>query len=213
MFRTAVLSVAAQERDAWFDLVLGLGELPPDGPDLPRGCVPYLPCSVDALVRLVDEAPVQECDVFVDVGSGVGRAAAFVHLLTGAVAIGIEVQRDLVRASRATSTRVPGVWTIEGDAQKVAGFSTIGSVFFLYCPFSGPRLASLLDTLEPIARARMLRIGCVDVTLPPRSWLTLAPTSSADLAIYRTTLHDDARAGDDTGARSAPREEPPTLEF
>src|SRR5690348_7895460 len=88
-FRVALLSVPPTERDAWLDLVLGLGELPADGPELPRDCVPYLPCSVDTLLRMVEQAPVRASDVFVDVGSGVGRAAALVHLLTGAAAIGL----------------------------------------------------------------------------------------------------------------------------
>src|SRR5215468_8063758 len=56
-FRAALLSVPPTERDAWLDLVFGLGELPDDGPELPRDCDPYLPCSVDALLRMVEQAP------------------------------------------------------------------------------------------------------------------------------------------------------------
>jgi hypothetical protein len=68
---------------------------------------------------------------------------------------------------------------------------TTGSVFFLYCPFSGERLIRVLADLECIARTRMLRIGCVDLPLPARPWLTLDPRPSGDLAIHRTTLHDN----------------------
>ena len=93
-------------RDAWVDLALGLEAIAEDGPDLPRGCVPYLPCSVDALLRLIEHAPVGAGDVFVDVGSGLGRAAALVHLLTGAPAIGVEVQPAHVAASRALAMRL-----------------------------------------------------------------------------------------------------------
>lgn len=191
-FRAALLSVPPVERDAWVDLVLGLGELPDDGPELPRECVPYLPCSVDALLRMVDQAPVRASDVFVDVGSGLGRAAALVHLLTGAAAIGLEIQPGLVQAARDLATRLlaPRVSCVEGDAAKLAGFITIGSVFFLYCPFSGERLAKVVADLEPIARTRMIRVCCVDLRLPPCSWLTLDPQLSGDLAIYRSTLHD-----------------------
>jgi SAM-dependent methyltransferase len=197
MFRASLSSVAPLSRDAWLDLVLGLPEVPDDGPELPRECVPYLPCPVDALLRMVDQAPVRCSDVFVDIGSGVGRAAALVHLLTGASVIGLEIQRHLVQRARdlATRLRASCISTIEGDATKLAGHVTIGSVFFLYCPFSGDRLAKVLADLEPIARTRMLRVCCVDVPLPPRPWLTLEPQLSADLAIYRTTLHDEAFTG------------------
>ena len=164
--------------------------MPDDGPALPSGCVPYLPCPVDALLRLVEHAPVNASDVFVDVGSGVGRAAALVHLLTGARAMGLEVQPPLVAAARALAARLrlPDVTFVEGDAPELAAALAGGSVFLLYCPFSGDRLEKLLSRLEPIARARTLRVCCVDLPLPPRDWLTPTsmPSQSADLTIYRS---------------------------
>jgi SAM-dependent methyltransferase len=190
-FRGALLSVPRAARDAWLDLVLGLHDLPDDGPDLPRGCVPYFPCSVDALLRMVDQAGVRASDVFVDVGSGLGRAAAFVHLITGAGVIGIEIQSGLVVAARDLAARllVPRVSYIEGDAMELTGFMTTGSVFFLYCPFSGERLAKVMTDLESIARTRTVRVCCVDLPLPPCAWLSPEPRLSGDLAIYRSGAH------------------------
>jgi SAM-dependent methyltransferase len=189
-FRAVLLSVPPNERDAWLDRVLGLRDVQDDGPELPRGCVPYLPCSVDALLRVVEQARVRASDVFVDVGSGPGRAGAFVHLLTGAGVIGIEVQPSLVRAARDLATRlgVSRVSYIEGDAARLTGLITIGSVFFLYCPFGGDRLAKVLADLESIARTRMIRVCCLDLPLPPCPWLTLEPPLSGDLSIYRSTV-------------------------
>jgi SAM-dependent methyltransferase len=193
-FRAALLRVPPTERDAWLDLVLGLGELPDDGPELPRDCVPYLPCPVDALLRMVEQATVRPSDVFVDVGAGLGRAAAAVHLLTGAPAIGLEVQPALVHAARDLATRLllSRISFVEGEAANLAGLVTLGSVFFLYCPFSGDRLARVLASLELIARTRMIRVCCVDLPLPPCAWLTLEPQLSGDLAIHRSTLHEEA---------------------
>lgn len=190
LVRAALTSVPPVDRDAWLDLVLGLDSIPADGPGLPRGCVPYLPCPVDALTRMVEHAAVRASDVFVDVGSGVGRAAAFVHLLTGATAIGIEIQPALVRASRDLAARLSGssFSPIEGDAAQLAGSIAAASVFFLYCPFSGDRLETLLNDIEPIARTRPLRVCSVDLPLPARPWLTLVSPPSGDLAVYRSTL-------------------------
>jgi SAM-dependent methyltransferase len=190
LFRAALLDVPAGDRDAWVDLVLGLDELPGDGPALPPGCVPYLPCSVDVLLRVIDEAPVRSSDVFVDVGAGPGRAITLVHLLTGAGALGVEIQPELARAARDLAARLglSGVRCIESDAATGAGFMVAGSVFFLYCPFSGARLAKVLDDLEAIARARPLRVCCVQLPLPPRPWLSLDPGRRGELEIYRSTL-------------------------
>jgi len=187
-FRAALLGVPVGERDAWVDLVLGLDGVAADGPALPAGGVPYLPCSVEVLLRVVDEAPVRSTDVFVDVGAGPGRAIALVHLLTGAGAVGIEVQPELVRAAHSLTARLglDRVSCIEGDAAAVAGFLVTGSVFFFYCPFSGARLAKVVDDLEPIARTRPLRICCVDLPLPPRPWLTRQPGRGGELEIFRS---------------------------
>jgi SAM-dependent methyltransferase len=192
VFRAALLGVPSTERDAWVDCVLGLDSVPEDGPALPQGCVPYLPCPVDALLRMVEHAGVRESDVFVDVGSGVGRVAALVHLLTGAEAVGIEIQPALVLAARELQARLNAerLSLIEGDAARLTGSIVTGSVFFLYCPFSGERLAQVLDALESIAHKRPIRVCCVDLPLPPRPWLTLAAPPSGDLTVYRSTLLD-----------------------
>lgn len=188
-FRSALLGVPPLERDAWLNQVFGLEALPDDGPELPKGCAPYLPCSVNALLRVVESAGIQASDVFVDVGAGLGRAAALVHLLTGASAIGLEIQPGLVLAARELTRRLnlSHVSFVEGDATSLAGHMVIGSVFFLYCPFSGERLAKVMADLEPIARTREILVCTVDLPLPPCPWLTLASAPSEDVAVYRST--------------------------
>jgi hypothetical protein len=187
VFRAALLDVPPDARDAWFDRVLGLGTPPDDGPELPRGCVPYVPCSVDALIEVVDSAEVGPTDVFVDVGSGVGRAVALVHLLTGAAVIGIEIQSELVQAARdiarVVSSKISNVY---GDAVELTGRIAIGSVFFLYCPFGGERLRQVLIDLEAIAQTRPIRVCCVDLPLPACAWLATDPGASGSVTVHRS---------------------------
>lgn len=186
-FREALTSVPPSERDRWLDRVFGLEEIPDDGPDLPAGCVPYLPCSVDTLLRVADLAQVRPTDVFVDVGSGLGRAAGLMHFATGAGAIGIEIQSGLVSRARELASRLnaPRVCVIEGDATQLTRYVMIGSVFFLYCPFSGERLERVVDDLESIARTRRIRVCTVGMNLPSRPWLT-AVTAADELTVYRS---------------------------
>jgi SAM-dependent methyltransferase len=186
-FRAALLAVSPDARDAWLDHVLGLGAPADDGPELPRGCVPYLPCDVDALIEIVDRADVGPTDVFVDVGSGVGRAIALVHLLTDAAVIGIEIQAGLVQAARALARMSSKISNVHGDAVELTGRITIGSVFFLYCPFSGERLQQVLTDLEAIAQTKPIRVCCVDLPLPPCAWLAAEPARSGRVTVYRST--------------------------
>lgn len=186
-FRAALSSIPEHERAGWLDHVFALDPLPADDPKLPRGCVPYLPSPVESLLRLVELAPVHANDLFVDIGSGLGRAAALIHLLTGAAAIGIEIQPALAHAARALAARLnaPRLSVIEGDAAELIDQVSDGTVFFLYCPFSGARLERLLDSLEPVARAHPVRLGALDQPLPARPWLEpFAHTNN--LTLYRS---------------------------
>jgi len=186
--RAALAYVAPRERDGWVDRALGLGAPPDDGPALPTGGVPYLPSPVDALLRLTEHAPVRASDVFVDVGAGAGRAAALIHLLTGASVVGLEVQPALVTAARELAARLglPRVSFVEGDAPRLTAALATGSVFFLYCPFSGERLAQLLANLEVVARTREIRVCCLDLPLPSCRWLKAEPPRWLDLTLYRS---------------------------
>lgn len=187
-FRSALTGVAPRDRDAWVDCVLGLEELPEDGPALPRGCTPYLPCAVDTLLAALDCAEVSASDVFVDVGAGLGRAAVTAHLLTGASAIGLEIQPQLVRAAAEVTNAVntSRVSIVLGDAAELARSLMLGSVFFLYCPFSGDRLERVLRALEAIAETRQIRVCCVDLPLPHCDWLVPMAPPQGPLVVYRS---------------------------
>jgi precorrin-6B methylase 2 len=185
--RTALEALGSGERESWLDAVLGVDPFVPDESDLPRNCVPYLPCPVDVLLRMVDQAQITSRDVFVDIGSGVGRAAGVVHFLTGAAVVGLEVQRALVSRAHAMAAalNLERCATVEGDAAELVKFVQVGTVFFLYCPFSGARLERVLDHIEDIARTRAVRVCCVQLPALNRSWLE--PVSSEEeLSIYQS---------------------------
>ena len=187
VFRAALARVAAQDRDAWLDWLWDVDELPEDDPRLPSGCVPYLPCPAATVLEALHDAAVTADDVFVDVGAGLGRVAALTHLLTAAGCIGLEIQPGLVQAARGRAAwlGLHRVTFVEGDAADLVPFMTVGTVFFLYCPFGGARLERVLDGLEAIARTRPIRICCVGMPPLERPWLATVSTS-ADLAVYRS---------------------------
>jgi SAM-dependent methyltransferase len=190
-FRAALDQVEPRDRDTWFDLVWDSDELPEDDPRLPPGCVPYLPCGVATVLEAMRAAEVTGEDVFVDVGAGLGRVVALVHLLTGAGCIGLEIQPALVAAARAraTSLDLDRLRFIEGDAADRMRCVTAGTVFFLYCPFGGSRLQRLLGDLESLARTRPIRICCVGMAPLGGSWLSTIASDSADLTVYRSRPH------------------------
>lgn len=187
-FRRTMSQVVAEDRDAWLDVVWDLDELPKDDARLPSGCVPYLPCPVDTILEAVDSARTTAADVFVDIGAGMGRAAALAHLLTGARTIGLELQPALVKAARerAQTLGLDAMTFIEGDAIDTIQRATSGSVFFMYCPFGRTRIGPVLDALATVAQRREIHICCVGMASLSAAWLRPLPTMAPDLAVYRS---------------------------
>jgi protein-L-isoaspartate O-methyltransferase len=186
-FRDALARVAHEQHDAWVDEQLGLSGLGEDGPGLPRGCVPYLPTSVATVLRVISAAGIQADDTFVDIGSGIGRVTALVHLLTGATAVGLEIQPQLVHEARQLAVRLGAarMSVVEGDAAELVAQLPAGNVFYLYAPFSGARLERVLDALDTIGRIRPIRVCTLHLPLPERP--SLIPVSlDPDLGVYRS---------------------------
>lgn len=77
---------------------------------------------------------------------------------------------------------------LQGDAAELVRFITTGTVFFLYCPFGGARLERFLDGLEDVARARPIRICCVDMAPLDSPWLAPVASTSSRVSIYRSTF-------------------------
>ncbi len=189
IFRSKLEDIPPRDRDSWLDLLWDLDDVPDDDPELPRGCVPYLPCPVATVLEALQRANVTSNDVFVDVGSGTGRTALLANLLTGAGCIGLEIQPALVGAARGRASwlNLDRTRFLAGDAADLLRFITVGTVFFLYCPFGGDRVNRVLDDLEEIARTRQIRICCVHVPPLDRPWLVRLPSTSAGLEVYRST--------------------------
>ena len=180
--RDRLLSIPFFDRDAWADELLGIESPPADIRDLPRGSVPYLPCSVEEILVMALEMPLRPDDDFVDLGSGLGRVAILAHVLSGARCRGVEIQEHLVRSAEARCVELGlPVSFVCADAADV---ELDGSVFFLYAPFNGEMLARVLRRLENVARRRPIVVCAVDVELRAVPWLRARQTSSVALTLY-----------------------------
>jgi SAM-dependent methyltransferase len=194
-----------RERDRRVERLLGIDGYPlsPTAPG--AELTGYVPSGVSAIVRTVFEVPIRSDDVFVDLGAGLGKAAMLVHLLSGARARGVEVQRDLAARARAETERL-GLTDVRidaGDARDAA--IDDGTIFFLYLPFTGSTLATVLDRLRAVAERRRIVICTLGLDLRnTEAWLTPRPTDAFWLSIY-----DSHSLGVPPEPRREPRRLPP----
>jgi hypothetical protein len=178
-----LLSIPFLDRDTWVDEVLEIEHAPPDLPDLPRGAVRYLPSGVEEILTMVREVPLGPEDVLVDLGSGLGRVVILAHLLTGALAHGVELQEHLVRSARGRCKEL-SLDRVSFVHANVVDIELDGSVFFLYAPFNGAMLVRVLERIEAVARRRAIVVCADALELRDVSWLAPRATSSASLTIY-----------------------------
>jgi SAM-dependent methyltransferase len=150
------------------------------------------PTPARVILELTDRVPLRPGDVFYDLGSGLGRVAILVHLLTGVRARGVEV--DPAYCAHATRTArefgLTGVSFLQGDARDAdyAG----GTVFYLFSPFKGHMLQQVLSRLQCEASLRPLRVcsyGPCTPVIARQSWL-ISTDDNADhefkLALFRS---------------------------
>lgn len=149
---------------------------PPDPPPShpPEDMVFYQPTPARHIFHLLRLTELSETDVLIDLGSGLGHVPLLASTCTGASAIGIEREEAYVAVARACAERLKldRVTFLREDARE-ADLST-GTVFYLYTPFSGVVLATVLLRLKEQRRTRPIRVctfgPCTD-TVAREKWL------------------------------------------
>jgi hypothetical protein len=147
----------------------------PDGPAAEM--VFYQPTPARHIFDMIARSGLDEQDVLVDLGSGLGQVALVAAICSGARCIGIEWETAYVESARrcAQALHLDRVGFVQGDA-RVADFSS-GTVFYLYTPFQGAMLREVLGRLQAEASTRELRIctlGPCTSTIAREPWLQAA---------------------------------------
>jgi hypothetical protein len=168
------------------ELVSGVLQLrePTHAPTHPgAGMVFYQPTPVRHILHLIAATGLSEADVLVDLGSGLGHVPLLASLLTGARSIGIELEPEYVASARecAQSLGLGRVTLLQQDARD-ADLST-GTVFYMYTPFTGALLTTVLDKLEQESTTRVFRVctfGPCTASVATEPWLSAISVPSPD---------------------------------
>lgn len=175
------------------DLVAGVLQFePPDREPRPLDpdSVFYQPTPARHIFHLIIAAAITQADTLFDLGSGLGHVPLLASICTGATSVGIELDPAWVASARkcAEALNLRSVSFIEQDARQ-ADIST-GTVFYLYTPFTGATLASVLDSLHRQSQLRPIRIctfGPCTVTVAQQSWLVPdTPPDPEQITVFRS---------------------------
>ena len=140
----------------------------------------YQPTPARHIFSLIAQTALAASDVFIDIGSGLGHVPLLVSICTPARSVGIELETLYLERARQCAQRLNlnKVTFIQEDARG-ADFS-MGTVFYLYTPFTGSILSCVLNQLRHEAATRQIRIcsyGPCTSVIAEESWLepTVAP--------------------------------------
>jgi protein-L-isoaspartate O-methyltransferase len=178
--------VPSSERDHFVEEVLGIAYPPLDEPELGPELVAYAPSGYDEIVHALDVTRLGPDARFLDIGSGMGKAVMLAALLTGATSSGVECNEALsdLAEHAARELGLPGIRFTRGDARDVTFEDS--DVVFMYLPFTGGALATVMDRLRRRGRCesagsrpRFLCAAPLDLHRyddlvaagPPSSWL------------------------------------------
>ena len=153
--------------------VLDLNE-PPDAVELGPEMVFYQPTPARHIFDFIEQASPTQADVVMDLGAGLGHVTLLTAICTDARCIGIELQPSHVASARqcGQALRVHNAQFLAQDARE-ADISS-GTVFYLYTPFTGGILRTVLDALRREAAGRVIRLctlGPCTAVVAEESWL------------------------------------------
>lgn len=191
----ARLSADANDHDGYDyldEIVAGVLQLDDPGPtsvEPTAEMVFYQPTPARHILDLFDRAALTADDVLMDLGSGLGQVALLAAICTPARSIGVDIEPAYVACARraASALNLKSVAFIEDDARAIA--LDDATVYFLYTPFSGEILRTMLERLRCQAERREIRMctygPCTD-TIAAAEWLEpIEPLRSGRVAIFR----------------------------
>jgi hypothetical protein len=152
--------------------------------------VSYQPTPARHIFDLFDRTALTENDVLIDLGSGLGHLPLLTCICTPARSIGVEIEPVYVASAKrcAETLNLKRVTFVEQDA-RTADLAE-GTVFYLYTPFSGRVLRSVLDSLRCESANREIRVctfGPCTMTVANERWLKAAGSARSDrVSIFRS---------------------------
>jgi Histone methylation protein DOT1 len=166
----------------------------------------YQPTPARHILEMIRLSDLAENDVLMDLGSGLGHVPMLASILTGARAMGIEIDAAYVRCARecADNLGLDRVTFVGADARE-ADLSA-GTVFHLYTPFTGGMLRTVMDDLRSEGERREIRLctlGPCTAAVAGEPWLRAETrVDGGRIACFRTRRTSRVKAEADPSLRS-----------
>jgi hypothetical protein len=174
-------STPIELRDHLVEEILDIAYPPVEPADI-GGVFHGCPSGLADVLFLIGESGLAMDHTLVDLGSGRGKVVLLAAILTGARAVGIEIDRRLVGRAReaADALHVTRARFVEGDVREVE--LPIADAYFMFVP--AVRSTDLAARLEPIAAKRRIRLFSQPLDTGQLPWLRRSGAASHWVEAY-----------------------------
>jgi hypothetical protein len=152
----------------------------------------YQPTPVRHILQLIRLSALSVSDTLVDLGSGLGHVPILASVLSGAQSIGVEAEEAYVLSARdcARSLHLTRVTFMHQNGMDTD--LSAGTVFYLYTPFTGSTMKTVLQKLQKESAERSITLctlGPCTPTVAAEPWLTAsAPPDPDQITLFRSSL-------------------------
>jgi hypothetical protein len=148
---------------------------PGDVPEPEAEMVFYQPTPARHVFDFMARASIGADDTVIDLGAGLGHVVLLTAICTPARCIGVELQSAYVSSARqcAQALNLQRASFLQQDVRHACLSS--GTVFYLYTPFTGSVLQTVLGMLSREAERRAIRVctlGSCTAAVAGEAWLT-----------------------------------------
>lgn len=175
------------ELDELVNDLLFVGEMPVPTVGLHREMVEYYKTPARIVFEWVERMEFGAGELFYDLGSGLGQVAMLINLLTGVRAHGVEIEPAYCSFARDCAERLhlDDVSFVAGDVREMD--ISDGTIFFLYTPFTGEILQTVLSRLRSISHPiRIIACGPCMEEVGRQDWLTPLPGPAGNFSTGQT---------------------------
>lgn len=188
--RAQLAQLPSYELDAWTRRLFELHREPPTTVALGPEGVGYITTHVVQVLEMASE--LTPADVFYDLGSGLGFVPILISWLTGARAIGIEIEPAFVARAREQATKLglgEKVSFLEKDLRE-QDYPDATAVFMFY-PVRGASLEAVIAKVEARGRAHPLKVYSLGLSGQPlvdQPWIEVRGQSPSGLLALQSKV-------------------------
>lgn len=189
-FRARLDAMPHFDWDPWARRLFDLHEIPPTTVPLDADMVGYITTHVVQILEVASELTPD--DVLYDLGSGLGFVPILASWLSGARAVGVEIEPAFVARARAQADFVGvgnRVTFVERDLRE-QDYPDATAVFMFY-PVRDELLDQVIARVEPVGRARPLRLyslGLSGPALTKLDWIRVRGQSPSGLLALESVV-------------------------